>query len=329
MTELGKPTVARVNGHALAAGVGLVASCDLAVASETAQFGTPEVNVGVFPMMVMAIVFRNLPRKAAMELMLTGKRIDAAEAVRLGLINRRVPAAQLDPEVDALTDELSRKSPIGMKLGLEAFYKMQDMSFPPAMAYLQDRIDRLRVLVPNRRGLDRAKEAGVRNIAVTVAATDGYNQHNLNRSVAETLNDIAEIGSLAGRDGIAVDSSISVAFGCPYEGTVSPARVEEVAVVLADGGIREIALADTIGVANPAQVEELFQAMKQRLPSVRWGAHFHDTRGAAMANLLAALETGVSLFEGSIGGIGGQPLCNTPGGQPRRQGAVTRPEGQG
>src|SRR5438046_8025875 len=180
---------------------------------------------------------------------------------------------------------------------------------------LQDRIDRLRVLVPNRRGLDRAKEAGVRNIAGTVAATDGYNQHNLNRSVAETLKDIAEIGSLAGRDGIAVDSSISVAFGCPYEGTVSPARVEEVAVVLADGGIREIALADTIGVANPAQVEELFQAMKQRLPSVRWGAHFHDTRGAAMANLLAALETGVSLFEGSIGGIGGSPFANDTAGK--------------
>ena len=194
---------------------------------------------------------------------------------------------------------------------------------------LQDRIDRLRVLVPNRRGLDRAKDAGVRNIAVTVAATDGYNQHNLNRSVAETLKDIAEIGSLAGRDGIAVDSSISVAFGCPYEGTVSPARVEEVAVVLADGGIREIALADTIGVANPAQVEELFQAMKQRLPSVRWGAHFHDTRGAAMANLLAALETGVSLFEGSIGGIGGSPFAKATGGTLCSEDALTMLEAMG
>ena len=194
---------------------------------------------------------------------------------------------------------------------------------------LQDRIDRLRVLVPNRRGLDRAKDAGVRNIAVTVAATDGYNQHNLNRSVAETLKDIAEIGSLAGRDGIAVDSSISVAFGCPYEGTVSPARVEEVAVVLADGGIREIALADTIGVANPAQVEELFQAMKQRLPSVRWGAHFHDTRGAAMANLLAALETGVSLFEGSIGGIGGSPFAKATGGNLCSEDALTMLEAMG
>jgi hydroxymethylglutaryl-CoA lyase len=194
---------------------------------------------------------------------------------------------------------------------------------------LQDRIDRLRVLVPNRRGLDRAKDAGVRNVAVNVAATDGYNRHNLNRSVAETLKEIAEIGSLANRDGIAVDSSISVAFGCPYEGTVSPARVEEVAVVLADSGIKEIALADTIGVANPAQVEELFQAMKQRLPSIHWGAHFHDTRGAAMANLLSALETGVSLFEGSIGGLGGSPFAPAAGGNLCSEDALAMLEAMG
>jgi enoyl-CoA hydratase len=140
MTELGKPTIARINGHALAGGFGLVASCDLAIAVDEAQFGMPEVNVGVFPLLIMAIVFRNLPRKAGMELMLTGKRIDAAEATRLGLINRHVPADRLDSEVDALADELARKSPIGMKLGLEAFYKMQDMSFPSAIAYLQDQL---------------------------------------------------------------------------------------------------------------------------------------------------------------------------------------------
>ena len=140
MTELGKPTVARVNGHALAGGFGLVAACDLAIAVDEAQFGMPEVNVGLFPMLIMAIVFRNLPRKSAMELMLTGKRIDAAEATRLGLINRHVPAERLDREVDALADELARKSPIGMQLGLEAFYKMQDMSFPLAIAYLQDQL---------------------------------------------------------------------------------------------------------------------------------------------------------------------------------------------
>ncbi|TMF90813.1 MAG: hydroxymethylglutaryl-CoA lyase [Chloroflexi bacterium] len=194
---------------------------------------------------------------------------------------------------------------------------------------LQDRMDRLRVLVPNRQGLDRAKAAGVRNIAVTVAATDGYNRQNLNRSVQETLNDIIEIGREATVDGVAVDSSISVAFGCPYEGAVSPARVEELAVMLADGGIREITLADTIGVANPAQVEELFQAMKERLPLVRWGAHFHDTRGAAMANLLSALETGVSLFEGSVGGLGGSPFAPGAGGNLCTEDALTMLEAMG
>ena len=194
---------------------------------------------------------------------------------------------------------------------------------------LQDRIDRLRVLVPNRQGLDRAKAAGVRNIAVTVAATDGYNRQNLNRSVQETLNDIIEIGRQATVDGVTVDSSISVAFGCPYEGAVSPARVEELAVVLADGGIREITLADTIGVANPAQVEELFQAMKERLSLVRWGAHFHDTRGAAMANLLSALETGVSLFEGSVGGLGGSPFAPGAGGNLCSEDALTMLEAMG
>jgi enoyl-CoA hydratase len=140
MTRLGKPTLARVNGHALAGGFGLVAACDLAIASSEAQFGMPEVNVGLFPMMIMAIVFRNLPRKAAMELMLTGKRIDAAEAVRLGLINREVSPNRLDAEVEALASALARKSPIGMRLGLEAFYTMQDMSFPAAIAYLQDQL---------------------------------------------------------------------------------------------------------------------------------------------------------------------------------------------
>lgn len=174
---------------------------------------------------------------------------------------------------------------------------------------LQDRIASLRVLVPNRRGLERAQQEGVRNVAVTVAATDGYNEHNLNRSVNETLDEIRELANQAGRDGIVVDASLSVAFGCPYEGPVSAERVAEVASALADAGIQEIALADTIGIANPAQVEALFVVVKEALPSVRWGAHFHDTRGAAMANLLSALETGVSLFEGSVGGIGGSPFA--------------------
>jgi hydroxymethylglutaryl-CoA lyase len=174
---------------------------------------------------------------------------------------------------------------------------------------LQDRRDQLRVLVPNGKGLDRALAAGIRNVGVTVAATDGYNQHNLNRSVKDTLGEIAEITTRAGRDAIVVDASISVAFGCPYEGQVSPQRVADVAKALAEDNIEEISLGDTIGIANPAQVEALFQDLKAQLPAVRWGAHFHDTRGTALANLLSALETGVDLFEGSVGGIGGSPFA--------------------
>jgi hydroxymethylglutaryl-CoA lyase len=127
--------------------------------------------------------------------------------------------------------------------------------------------------------------------------------------VKDTLWEIQEITTQANRDGIVVDASISVAFGCPYEGRVSPQRVAEVAQALADDNIEEISLADTIGVANPAQVEDLFQDMKERLPAVHWGAHFHDTRGTAIANMLSALETGVNLFEGSVGGIGGSPFA--------------------
>ena len=194
---------------------------------------------------------------------------------------------------------------------------------------LLDRIDQLRVLVPNRRGLDRARDSGVRNIAVTVAATDGYNEHNLNRSVRETLEEIELIAGDARRDNIVVDASVSVAFGCPYEGAVAPERVADVAAALADGGIVEISLADTIGVANPAQVEALFQAMKARLPAVRWGAHFHDTRGTAMANLLSALETGINLFEGSVGGIGGSPFAPGAGGNLCSEDALTMLDGMG
>jgi hydroxymethylglutaryl-CoA lyase len=194
---------------------------------------------------------------------------------------------------------------------------------------LPDRMANLRVLVPNRRGLERAQQAGVRNVAVTVAATDGYNQHNLNRSVTQTLEEIRELVEVASRDRVVVDASVSVAFGCPYEGEVSPEQVASVATALAEIGIEEIALADTVGVANPAQVERLFESMKAALPAVRWGAHFHDTRGAAMANLLSALETGVSLFEGSVGGIGGSPFAPGAAGNLCSEDAIAMLESMG
>lgn len=154
LTALGKPTIARVNGHALAGGLGLMAACDLVIAAEDAQFGMPEVNVGVWPMMIMAVIFRNVPRKAGTELMLTGKRIDAAQAHRIGLITRAVPAAELDGVVGSLAQELAGKSPLGMRLGLEAFHRMSDMPLPDALAYLQDRLAILTLSDDAREGVE-------------------------------------------------------------------------------------------------------------------------------------------------------------------------------
>lgn len=154
LTGLGKPTVARVNGHALAAGFGLVAACDLAIAVNNAQFGLPEVNLGIWPMMIMPIVFRNLPRKAAMELMLTGKRMSAEEAQRVGLINRAVPAERLDSTVMELAGELAEKSPLSMRLGLDAFNHMADMSYQAAMAHLAGQLALLSLSEDAREGVE-------------------------------------------------------------------------------------------------------------------------------------------------------------------------------
>jgi len=135
-----KPTVARVNGYCLAGGIGFMLVCDIVIATETAKFGTPEVNVGLFPMMIGGLIFRNVLRKKAMEMVLLGERMTAREAKEMGLVTRVVPAAYLDEEVNGVLNILSKKSPIGMKLGKEAFYKMADMPFEEAIGYLSGKI---------------------------------------------------------------------------------------------------------------------------------------------------------------------------------------------
>lgn len=131
-----KPTLARVNGHALAGGLGLVLACDLAVAADHAQLGTPEVDVGLFPMMLMALLQRHLGRKRALELVLTGDRLEAREALALGLLNRVVPAAELDATVAALADKLAGKSQAVLALGRRAFFTAEDMPLPLAFEHL-------------------------------------------------------------------------------------------------------------------------------------------------------------------------------------------------
>jgi hydroxymethylglutaryl-CoA lyase len=167
----------------------------------------------------------------------------------------------------------------------------------------------VRVLVPHRTGLERAHRAGIGEVLVNVGATETFNQKNLNRSVEATLEEIASVCRDGHAAAIDVEGSISVAFGCPYEGEVKPQAVVAIAERLAAMGIPELSIADTIGIAHPRQVSELFGRLRERLPGTRLAAHFHDTRGMALANTLAALEAGVTTFEGSVGGIGGCPFA--------------------
>ena len=130
------PILARVNGHALAGGFGLMLGCDLVVAVEEAQLGTPEVNIGLWPFMISAVIQRDLPRKLALELMLTGKRMPADEGQRWGFVNRVVPRSGLDAATDELAGELLSKSPLIVKLGKQSFYRAEDMAFREAIDYL-------------------------------------------------------------------------------------------------------------------------------------------------------------------------------------------------
>lgn len=135
-----KPVIARVNGHAMGGGLGLVAASTFAIASDEAKLGTPEIDVGLFPMMIMAVLSRNVPRRALVELMLTGGRLSAEEAKALGLLNRVVPAALLDEAVASLASKLADKSPKAMALGLRAFADQGDLALADALPLLRDRL---------------------------------------------------------------------------------------------------------------------------------------------------------------------------------------------
>ena len=135
--ELGKPTLCAANGHVLAGALGLALACDLIVAKETAEFGTPEINVGAFPFMIMALIYRNVPRKKTNELLLLGERITAHEAERIGIVNRVVPAVEFDAHVREWATKLASKSPVIMRLGKDAMFRQLDMPFLDALDYLR------------------------------------------------------------------------------------------------------------------------------------------------------------------------------------------------
>jgi hydroxymethylglutaryl-CoA lyase len=166
------------------------------------------------------------------------------------------------------------------------------------------------VLIPNERGLDDALELRDRfdGVNVFLSASETHNRKNVNRSIEESLSGLERVVARAISEGLHCEGVISVSFGCPYEGEVPRERVLSIAGRLAGAGCAEIAFADTTGMANPRQVRDFFPAARERLPDVELTAHFHNTRGQGLANVLAALDVDVRSFESSFGELGGCPV---------------------
>ena len=168
---------------------------------------------------------------------------------------------------------------------------------------------RYTALVPNLAGLDRAMHVGVTEIAIFAASTETFSRKNINQSIDDSLAAYKLVCDRAVASGIRVRGYLSTAFGCPYEGEVRPDIVAALAARLIDLGVFEVAVSDTIGVAHPGQVRRLLDALLARLKSAEIALHFHDTRGTALANVLAALPFGIGTFDASAGGLGGCPYA--------------------
>ncbi len=164
-------------------------------------------------------------------------------------------------------------------------------------------------LTPNMRGYDRARAAGVNAIAVFTAASEAFTKRNINMTIDESLATFRDVVKAARSESVWVRGYISTAFGCPYQGDVPVDDVVRVANALAEMGVDEISIGDTIGVGTPNQVVEIAGALQTQMPVERLAMHFHDTRGTALANVMAALQMQVAIFDSSSGGLGGCPYA--------------------
>jgi hydroxymethylglutaryl-CoA lyase len=168
---------------------------------------------------------------------------------------------------------------------------------------------RYTALVPNLAGLARAIEARADEVAIFAAASDTFSRRNINQSIAESLETYRAVCARAAEAKLPVRAYVSTAFGCPFEGAISPSAVADVSAALLDMGAYQVAVSDTIGIAHPGQVPLVINAVAARVPLDRLALHFHDTRGTALANVLAALDLGVATFDASAGGLGGCPYA--------------------
>jgi hydroxymethylglutaryl-CoA lyase len=168
---------------------------------------------------------------------------------------------------------------------------------------------RYTAVVPNLQGLERARAAGVQDVAIIAAASDTFSLRNINQDIDASLDTYRAVCARASELRIRVRGYVSTAFGCPFEGEVSPARVAAVAEALLNMGAFEVAISDTIGIAHPGRVRGVVAVVAERVPLHAIALHFHDTRGTALANVLTALELGIATFDASAGGLGGCPYA--------------------
>jgi hydroxymethylglutaryl-CoA lyase len=184
-------------------------------------------------------------------------------------------------------------------------------------------------LVPNLRGLEGAREAGLGAVAIFLSASEAHSKKNINKSIAEALEVLEEVARAAKADGMWVRGYVSTVFGCPYEGPVDPAVPQRIAERLFEVGVDEISLGDTIGVANPRQVRDIVRRLQPNLPLERIALHMHDTRGTALANVLAGLDEGITIFDSAFGGLGGCPYAPGASGNLATEDLVYMLEGMG
>lgn len=174
--------------------------------------------------------------------------------------------------------------------------------------HLADDVE-LSALVPNLKGYEGAKEVGFKQINLFLSASESHSKKNINKSVSEALSTMAEVAKIAKADGKRIRCYVSTVFACPYEGPVAPSQSLMVTEKLLAMGVDEISLGDTIGAATPAQVASFVAQLKTICSLQKAALHFHDTRGTALANVLAGIESGITIFDSSIGGLGGCPYA--------------------
>ncbi len=242
---------------------------------------------------------------------MSGRRITVVEVgPRDGLQNEAAPIATADKIrfVDALSaagheviEVAAFVSPKWVPQMADAGEVFAGITRRPGVRYT--------ALVPNLAGLSRAVAAGVDEIALFASASERFSQANLNQSIDESLARYAEVAADAAARGLPVRGYVSCAFGCPFEGEVAPAAVARVTTALLEMGVYQVAVSDTIGVAHPGQVRTLLADLDGGIASHQLALHFHDTRGTALANVLAGLDAGIDTFDASAGGLGGCPYA--------------------